>query len=109
MNREYNSLFSPVHSSMPQQLMEGVGEEDEGGLRGGLRVAGGGSSRQRVIRLEPFAHQVGGHVSMLRFNDSTVCKPLIPREHTFYESMPPVMAEFTPEYRGQFMNIFKFL
>ena len=53
---------------------------------------GGKGGRDVVVRLEPFAQQVGGHVSMLRFNESTVCKPLIARELTFYESMPPVTA-----------------
>ena len=52
------------------------------------------------VRLEPFVHQVGGHTGMLRFDDSTVCKPLITRELNFYETMPTAMMEFTPEYRG---------
>lgn len=52
------------------------------------------------VQLEPFVHQVGGHSSMLRFNDNTVCKPLIFRERYFYETMPPEIKEFTPQYRG---------
>lgn len=55
-----------------------------------------------AVRLEPFVHQVGGHASMLRLNDVIVCKPLVTREYNFYESMPPVMAEFTPQYRGKY-------
>jgi hypothetical protein len=37
---------------------------------------------------------------MFRFNESTICKPLIPREHNFYLNMPPALLEFTPEYHG---------
>uniref|UniRef100_A0A3P9IVJ4 Kinase n=1 Tax=Oryzias latipes TaxID=8090 RepID=A0A3P9IVJ4_ORYLA len=52
------------------------------------------------VPLEPFIHQVGGHTSMMRYDDHTVCKPLISREQRFYESLPPEMKEFTPEYKG---------
>lgn len=52
------------------------------------------------VPLEPFVHQVGGHTSMMRYDDHTVCKPLISREQRFYESLPPEMKEFTPEYKG---------
>lgn len=45
--------------------------------------------------------KVGGHTSMMRYDDHTVCKPLISREQRFYESLPPEMKEFTPEYKGQ--------
>lgn len=38
---------------------------------------------------------------MMRYDDHTVCKPLISREQRFYESLPPEMKEFTPEYKGQ--------
>lgn len=55
----------------------------------------------RGVLLEPFIHQVGGHSSMMRYDDHTVCKPLISREQRFYESLPPEMKEFTPEYKGQ--------
>ncbi|XP_054935846.1 inositol hexakisphosphate kinase 1-like [Physeter macrocephalus] len=55
----------------------------------------------RGVLLEPFIHQVGGHSSMMRYDDHTVCKPLISREQRFYESLPPEMKEFTPEYKGK--------
>lgn len=57
--------------------------------------------RGRGVLLEPFIHQVGGHSSMMRYDDHTVCKPLIAREQRFYESLPPEMKEFTPEYKGE--------
>ncbi|XP_067907460.1 inositol hexakisphosphate kinase 1 [Heterodontus francisci] len=56
--------------------------------------------RSKGVLLEPFIHQVGGHTSMMRYDDHTVCKPLISREQRFYESLPPEMKEFTPEYKG---------
>ncbi|XP_075015056.1 inositol hexakisphosphate kinase 2 isoform X2 [Calonectris borealis] len=53
------------------------------------------------VLLEPFVHQVGGHSCVLRFNDKTICKPLIQREHQFYETLPTEMRKFTPQYEGQ--------
>uniref|UniRef100_A0AAZ1XD62 Kinase n=1 Tax=Oreochromis aureus TaxID=47969 RepID=A0AAZ1XD62_OREAU len=68
----------------------------------GAGTGGGASLRLRAggVPLEPFIHQVGGHTSMMRYDDHTVCKPLISREQRFYESLPPEMKEFTPEYKG---------
>ncbi|XP_035376367.1 inositol hexakisphosphate kinase 1 [Electrophorus electricus] len=59
------------------------------------------------VPLEPFVHQVGGHTSMMRYDDHTVCKPLISREQRFYESLPPEMKEFTPEYKGVVLVCFE--
>uniref|UniRef100_A0A4W5LFD6 Kinase n=1 Tax=Hucho hucho TaxID=62062 RepID=A0A4W5LFD6_9TELE len=59
------------------------------------------SPRCGGVPLEPFVHQVGGHTSMMRYDDHTVCKPLITREQRFYESLPAEMKEFTPEYKGK--------
>nr|XP_043880005.1 inositol hexakisphosphate kinase 1 [Solea senegalensis]XP_043880006.1 inositol hexakisphosphate kinase 1 [Solea senegalensis]XP_043880007.1 inositol hexakisphosphate kinase 1 [Solea senegalensis] len=66
-----------------------------------LRTQDGG------VPLEPFIHQVGGHTSMMRYDDHTVCKPLIIREQRFYESLPPEMKEFTPEYKGVVLVCFE--
>ncbi|XP_069499427.1 inositol hexakisphosphate kinase 2 isoform X1 [Ambystoma mexicanum] len=52
------------------------------------------------VILEPFLHQVGGHSCVLRFNDKTICKPLIQREHQFYETLPTEIRKFTPQYKG---------
>ena len=38
---------------------------------------------------------------MLRLDNDTVCKALIPREHHFYQTMPHEMREFTPSYKGE--------
>uniref|UniRef100_A0A8C4PLK4 Kinase n=2 Tax=Equus asinus TaxID=9793 RepID=A0A8C4PLK4_EQUAS len=57
--------------------------------------------RAKGILLEPFVHQVGGHSCVLRFNETTLCKPLVPREHQFYETLPAEMRRFTPQYKGQ--------
>lgn len=53
------------------------------------------------VMLEPFVHQVGGHSCVLRFGEQTICKPLIPREHQFYKSLPAEMRKFTPQYKGK--------
>uniref|UniRef100_A0A3P8WQ80 Kinase n=1 Tax=Cynoglossus semilaevis TaxID=244447 RepID=A0A3P8WQ80_CYNSE len=75
----------------------------------GSGQGGGASLRQRGggVPLEPFIHQVGGHTSMMRYDDHTVCKPLIIREQRFYESLPPEMKEFTPEYKGVVLVCFE--
>ncbi|KAM4835760.1 inositol hexakisphosphate kinase 3 [Thomomys bottae] len=52
------------------------------------------------VQLEPFLHQVGGHVSLMKYDEHTVCKPLISREQRFYESLPLAMKRFTPQYKG---------
>lgn len=44
---------------------------------------------------------------MMRYDDHTVCKPLISREQRFYESLPPDMKEFTPEYKGVVLVCFE--
>ncbi|KAJ8404103.1 hypothetical protein AAFF_G00344530 [Aldrovandia affinis] len=74
--------------------------KQSGGGQGMGRAAGG-------VPLEPFVHQVGGHTSMMRYDDHTVCKPLIAREQRFYESLPPEMKEFTPEYKGVVLVCFE--
>ncbi|CAL1529554.1 unnamed protein product [Lymnaea stagnalis] len=51
--------------------------------------------------LAPFDHQVAGQSSMLRYDTTTVCKPLIAREHFVYQTLPEELKEFTPEYRGE--------
>lgn len=44
---------------------------------------------------------------MMCYDDHTVCKPLISREQRFYESLPPEMKEFTPEYKGVVLVCFE--
>ncbi|NXX74597.1 IP6K3 kinase, partial [Urocolius indicus] len=58
-----------------------------------------GESRTPVL-LEPFLHQVGGHMSMMKYDEHTVCKPLVSQELSFYESLPLAMRQFTPQYKG---------
>ncbi|XP_006860431.1 PREDICTED: inositol hexakisphosphate kinase 3 [Chrysochloris asiatica] len=52
------------------------------------------------VQLEPFLHQVGGHLSVMQYDEHTVCKPLISQEQMFYESLPLAMKRFTPQYKG---------
>jgi len=37
---------------------------------------------------------------MLTLDSSTVCKPLLPREKSFYENLPDELKAFTAQYRG---------
>ncbi|XP_030077602.1 inositol hexakisphosphate kinase 3 [Microcaecilia unicolor] len=55
---------------------------------------------RKGVLLEPFHHQVGGHMSMMKYNEHTVCKPLVSQEQCFYESLPKEMKCFTPQYKG---------
>ncbi|XP_024413793.2 inositol hexakisphosphate kinase 3 [Desmodus rotundus] len=59
----------------------------------------GGGARTGVL-LEPFLHQVGGHLSVMKYDEDTVCKPLVSQEQRFYESLPLAMKQFTPQYKG---------
>uniref|UniRef100_A0A8B9P5B4 Kinase n=1 Tax=Apteryx owenii TaxID=8824 RepID=A0A8B9P5B4_APTOW len=58
------------------------------------------SDTRKVVLLEPFVHQVGGHMSMMKYDEHTVCKPLVSQEQWFYESLPLAMRQFTPQYKG---------
>lgn len=40
-------------------------------------------------------------MSMLRYDETTVCKPLVSQELSFYESLPLAMRQFTPQYKGK--------
>lgn len=52
------------------------------------------------VELEPYAHQVGGHVSVLALDKHTVCKPHIHQEHQFYQELPPNLSKFVPKFKG---------
>ncbi|XP_076081634.1 inositol hexakisphosphate kinase 1-like isoform X2 [Mytilus galloprovincialis] len=52
------------------------------------------------VELEPFTHQAGGCSSMMRLDETTICKTLNSREQHFYLNMPRDLKEFTPEYKG---------
>ncbi|GFS18089.1 kinase [Elysia marginata] len=58
---------------------------------------------QRAQLLAPFDHQVAGQSSMLVYDATTLCKPLIPREHFVYQTLPVELQEFTPQYRGEIL------
>ncbi|XP_067935468.1 inositol hexakisphosphate kinase 2-like [Watersipora subatra] len=52
------------------------------------------------VRLHPFLHQVSGSSLMFNFDNSTICKPLLTKEHHFYNYLPETLREFTAEYKG---------
>ncbi|GFO37190.1 kinase [Plakobranchus ocellatus] len=58
---------------------------------------------QKAHILAPFNHQVAGQSSMLVYDATTLCKPLIPREHFVYQTLPVELQEFTPQYRGEIL------
>ncbi|XP_053562833.1 inositol hexakisphosphate kinase 3 isoform X5 [Bombina bombina] len=66
-------------------------------LRMGLQE---GMEPENSIPLLPLCHQVGGHASMLCYDNDTICKPLVSQEQRFYETLPREMRDFTPRYKG---------
>lgn len=65
----------------------------------GQSPLGPGAGRTPVL-LEPFVHQVGGHMSVMKYDEHTVCKPLVSQELSFYQVLPLAMRQFTPQYKG---------
>ena len=53
------------------------------------------------VQLKAFDHQVGGHFLLMKLTKDTVCKPLVAREHFFYDSIPQELRSFTPEFFGE--------
>mgnify|MGYP006952285325 FL=1 len=53
------------------------------------------------VSLFPLQNQVGGHTRLLLLNQSTICKPLNPRELDFYRNLPRDIQIFVPEYKGE--------
>ena len=52
------------------------------------------------VKLEIYGHQVGGHSLLMKIGKA-ICKPLLPREHFFYTSIPQEIRDFTPAYHGR--------
>lgn len=57
-------------------------------------------ARDGSVPLERYGHQVGGHYLMFKFKD-TLCKPVIPREHFFYQTAPREVKRYMPTYYGE--------
>ena len=53
-----------------------------------------------TVRLHPFLHQVSGSTLMFKFDNHTICKPLLPKEYHFYKYLPDSLREFTARYKG---------
>ena len=56
--------------------------------------------KEGAVPLERYGHQVGGHFLFFKFED-TICKPLIAREHFFYQTVPPLLKRYLPAYHGK--------
>lgn len=55
------------------------------------------------VELTPFKHRVGGHTAIFRFSRRAVCKALINRENTWYETIElnhEELLSFMPKYIG---------
>ena len=50
--------------------------------------------------LERYGYQVGGHYLIFQYKD-TICKPVIPREHFFYQTTPELLKRYVPGYYGE--------
>lgn len=60
------------------------------------------------VRLHPFLHQVSGSTLMFKFDNGTICKPLLPKEYHFYKFLPDSLKEFTARYKGKCLPHFHF-
>lgn len=93
---------STAHPSLcfPPPCAAAEGARAVPGTMVGQSPLGPGEGRAAVL-LQPFVHQVGGHTSMLTYDEHTICKPLVSQELSFYESLPLAMRQFTPQYKGK--------
>lgn len=61
-------------------------------------------AKEGSVPLERYGHQVGGHYLLFQFKDS-LCKPIIPREHFFYQTAPEAIRRYVPGYYGEFVKL----
>ncbi|AMD22022.1 HGL318Cp [Eremothecium sinecaudum] len=55
------------------------------------------------VELQPFTDNVGGHTAIFRFSERAVCKALVNRENSWYETIElkhPGLLQFMPRYIG---------
>ena len=57
-----------------------------------------------AVPLERYGHQVGGRQLLFKYED-TLCKPLIDREHFFYETASEALRRYIPCYYGTAVEI----
>ena len=57
-------------------------------------------AKEGEVPLERYGHQVGGRQLLFKYKDS-ICKPLIAREHFFYETAPEAIRRYIPCYYGK--------
>ena len=50
--------------------------------------------------LGEFSHAVGGHSTMFKFDETTICKALTPREFYFYKNLDGPIRTFIPQFKG---------
>lgn len=69
----------------PESSGEGTDTEEDGGVNYPLSV-----------ELKPFLNRVGGHTAIFQFSRRAVCKVLMNRENTFYETIERFHHELLP-------------
>lgn len=89
--RDHEEEVAVENGQSPQQLKQ------ENDLKDVKEV---GPERPQGRFLEPFRHQVGGHVGLLCWDAHHVCKPFTERENNFYRRMSKSFAKFAPIYCG---------
>ncbi|XP_076441050.1 uncharacterized protein LOC143280304 [Babylonia areolata] len=94
------SYYEGSSNTEEQQGAQRTAAEPENVMRLQERSVGVVRLDPRPVRLEPFSHQVAGQSSLLMLDPGTVCKPMIPREHKLYRSLPDPLRPFIPCFHG---------
>ena len=50
--------------------------------------------------LREFSRAVGGHSTIFKFDETTICKVLTPREFYFYKNFDGPIRTFIPKFKG---------
>ncbi|EDV27261.1 uncharacterized protein TRIADDRAFT_55020 [Trichoplax adhaerens] len=59
-----------------------------------------GESPSSGTIVNEFFHRVGGHNTIYLFDETTICKALLPREFYFYKRLKNSLRSFIPDYKG---------
>lgn len=103
-------IHSAIYNKEPFREENGGDQKQDGGKDGNRPVDDFSKPNEISISkkcdedevsLFPLQNQVGGHTRLLLLNQSTICKPLNPRELDFYQNLPSDIEFFVPEYKGE--------
>ncbi|KAF3855908.1 hypothetical protein F7725_016631 [Dissostichus mawsoni] len=85
---------------MPTIVWTGPEEDGSSCGRSGSKSHGGRAKATKAAPAELHGERGGGALLCAAPREQTICKPLITREHQFYESVPAELRKFIPQYRG---------